>query len=136
MIRLADSAFLFRDGLVLTTAILPKALSNVLPPEAEVIDAELHALTQRNDGKAGTRSNDLLTRIDMSGLGQLSGSGPAPESMAFAAHLAGYFTERTAAEFVVEAIDLMAYDLGYLDPRIGINALRYELGISTAGASA
>jgi hypothetical protein len=129
-LRLGEVALLWRDALVFTSAVLPKALSAALPSDVDVVDAEIHAAAQRIDGKVGTRSNDLLARVNLTPLGALSGPGPAPESMSYAARLAGPLTEYSAAELVADAIDIMAYDLGYTDPRIGLRTIRGELGLS------
>jgi hypothetical protein len=126
-IRLADVAKLLRDALVLVTTGLPAALEDVLPGDADVTHAEIHILAATNDGRNQNRANDLLTRIDMSSLGQPSRTvGPL---LGFAAQLSAGLTARDAAELVADAIEYVVLANGYLDPRIGISGLRYELGI-------
>ncbi len=51
--------------------------------------------------------------------------------MRFAAQLVGPLTEIEATALVADAIEHMALAAGYTDPRIGIRALRHELGIVT-----
>lgn len=126
-IRLADVAKLLRDALVLVTTGLPAALADVLPGDADVTHSEIHILAATNDGHNQNRSNDLLTRIDMSSLGKPTRAvGPL---LGFAAQLSASLTTRDAAKLVADAIEYMALANGYLDPRIGISGLRYELGI-------
>lgn len=126
-IRLAEAAKMLRDALLLTTGQLPGALADVLPSDADVTHAEVHILAATSDGHNQNRSNDLLARIDMSSLGVPTRAvGPL---LGFAAQLSAALTAREAAELVVDAIEYMVLANGYLDPRIGISALRYELGI-------
>jgi hypothetical protein len=128
-IRLADAALIWRDALVLTGSTLPTVLASILPAEGEVGLAEIHAIAQRNDGKTGSRTNDISSRLDLSSLGNPSRS-PLPDSMGIAARVPGPLTERDAAELVADAIEVMSLDRSYLDPRVGINALRNELGLT------
>ena len=126
-IRLAEAAKMLRDGLVLTTTALPAALADVLPGDADVTLVEVHILAATSDGHNLNRSNDLLSRIDMSSLGAPTRTvGPL---LGFAAQVSAALTERDATELVVEAIEYMVLAQGYLDPRIGLSALRYELGV-------
>jgi hypothetical protein len=128
-VRLGDAARLWRDGLVLTSALLPEALADVLPPDAEARVGELHVLAADTDGHQLSRPNQLEKRIDLSSLG--SPSRPLRSSMGCAIGLVGALTELQAADVVVQAVDHMAHANGYLDPRTGMAALRHELGFAT-----
>jgi hypothetical protein len=127
-IRFAEAACLLRDGLILTSATLPTALEDVLPAEAEVTLGELHIAAPTTMGDNTARNNDLQKRIDLSSLGGPTRAvGP---TMGFAAQLVGPLTGIEATALVAEAFEHMALAAGYTDPRIGIRALRHELGIA------
>ena len=126
-IRLAETARLLRDGLSLTSATLPAALDDVLPAEAEVTLGELHIIAPTTTGDTTARKNDLQQRVDLSSLGKPSR--PVGPAMGFAAQLAGPLTENEATTLVADAVEHMALAAGYTDPRLGIRALRHELGI-------
>ncbi len=127
-IRLADAARLLRDGFILTVTALPAALDRVLPADAEVTRGELHivAPTTLGDGK-GRHGNDLRHRLELSVLGE--NSRREIPSMSYAAQLADPFTEAETTLLVADAIEPMALAVGYTDPRLGIGALRRELGV-------
>lgn len=129
-IRLAEAARLLRDGLILTSASLPAALDDVLPAEAEVTLGELHIAAPTTTGDITARNNGLQQRVDLSSLGAPTRqTGP---TMGFAAQLAGPLTEIEATALVADAFEHMALAAGYTDPRVGIRALRRELGIVVA----
>lgn len=129
-IRLAETARLLRDGLILCAATLPTVLNDIFPAEAEVTLGELHITAPTTMGDTTARDNDLQQRVDLTSLGARTRSvGP---TMGFAAQLAGPLTEIEATTLVVDAFDHMALGAGYTDPRVGIRALRHELGIATA----
>jgi hypothetical protein len=128
-IRLADAALLLRDGLVLTATTLPAALEDVLPAEAEVTLGELHITAPTTTGDTTARDNRLQQRVDLSSLG--TPTRPVEPTMGFAAQLVGPLTEIEATALVADAIEHMALAAGYTDPRVGIRALRHELGIVT-----
>jgi hypothetical protein len=127
-LKLGDVAALARDGVVLTAASLPNVLGDLLPSDAVVSQVELHFLAASRDGNSRNRPNELLQRLDLSSLGEPTR--PLGESLGFAARVAGPPSDREAAELVVEAINYVALAAGYLDPRLGISALRTELGIT------
>jgi hypothetical protein len=130
-IRIGQLATLFRDGLLLTTVTLPTAVAGVLPQNADVNHCEVHVAADISDGGQRQRINEVALRVDLSSLGSVARPSSNPITrMGFAAGLSGPLSERDAAELVAEAIDTMAIDNGYLDPRLGIRALRHELGLS------
>lgn len=129
-IRMAEAAMILRDGLVLVTATLPEVLADVLPGDANANHAEVHflAATQYGSpGMQGNRQNDVLQRVDLSPLG--TPTRDIGQSMGFAALLPGPLTEHEAADLVSEALEQLAYAVGYLDPRLGIRQLRQEMGV-------
>jgi hypothetical protein len=128
-IRFAETARLLRDGLILTSATLPLALDDVLPADAEATLGELHITAPTTMGDITARNNDLQQRVDLSSLG--APSRPVGPAMGFAAQLAGPLTESEATALVANAIEYMALAAGYTDPRVGIRALRHELGAAT-----
>jgi hypothetical protein len=135
-IRMAEAAMILRDGLVLVTATLPGMLADVMPGDASTNHAEVHFLAATQHGSPGTqgnRQNDVLQRVDLSPLGTPTRDiGP---SMGFAARLPGPLTEREAADLVCEALEQLAYAVGYLDPRLGIRQLRQEMGVPEAATA-
>jgi hypothetical protein len=102
-------------------------LDDVLPAEAEVTLGELHIIAPTTTGDTTARKNDLQQRVDLSSLGKPSR--PVGPAMGFAAQLAGPLTENEATTLVADAVEHMALAAGYTDPRLGIRALRHELGI-------
>lgn len=126
-LRLGDIARLWRDALVLTSASLPDALAGVVPPGADAIHGELHALAMPTDGLQHNRPNTLEQRIDFLPLGPPTRSLPA--SIGSASQLVGGLTDHQAAEVVLESFELMALNSGFLDPSAGLEALRHELGV-------
>ena len=103
-IRLGEAAMLWRDGLILTSALLPEALTDILPAEADVVQGEAHVLAAPTNGHSANHPNELGERLDLSPLGSATRTvGP---SMGFAMRLAGALSEREAADVVAEAIQL------------------------------
>ena len=136
-IRMAEAAMILRDGLVLVTAALPEVLADILPSDATTNHAEVHFLAATQYGSPatqGNRENDVLERVDLSPLGTPTRN--IGQSMGFAARLPGPLTDREAADLVCEAIEQLAYAVGYLDPRLGIRQLRQEMGVPTAISAA
>ena len=135
-IRLAEAAMILRDGLVLVTATLPESIAEVLPSDATTNHAEVHFLAATQYGSPatqGNRENDVQQRVDLSPLGTPTRN--IGQSMGFAARLPGPLTDREASDLVCEAIEQLAYAVGYLDPRLGIRQLRQELGVPVASSA-
>lgn len=130
--RLAEVARLWRDGLILTSSLLPEAIAEIIPADADVVQAEFHALAGPGLGHDGTPGQplDLGEPLELGSLGPPTRAvGP---SMGFAVRLSQAPADREAAEIVVEAIYQTAIAHGYRDPRNGIAALRAELGLPPA----
>jgi hypothetical protein len=68
---LHEAAHLWRDGLVLVSAVLPEALRGVLPADADVSECEIHAMAPRADGQSEQPVNSLSRRIDFASLGEM-----------------------------------------------------------------
>ena len=130
---LGETALLWRDGLILTSVALPEALAEIIPADAEVLQGEIHVLAANMDGNGASRPNQLVSRLNLSALGSPTRE-PGP-SMGFAMAVAGAPSKREVAEFVAEAIEQMALAQGYLDPRIGVAALRSELGVARTSSA-
>ena len=129
-LRLAETAMILRDGLVLVTATLPEVLVDILPSDGNTNHGEVHFLAPTQYGAPGTqgnRQNDMLQRVDLALLGKPTRD--IGQSMGFAAQLPGPLTDREAAELVCEAMEQTAYAVGYTDPRLGLRQLRQELGV-------
>jgi len=124
-LRIGQAATLWRDALVLSTSSVPEALSSVLPPDAEPMWIELHAITRTTDDTANRV--DLTGPLDLTILGQRSG--PVGDAIGVAMRISGGLSRHEAAEVVSDAIASMSLAHGYLDPRIGINTIRGELGL-------
>lgn len=127
-LQLGDVARLLRDGLVLTTAILPDALSDLLPSDANVFQAEFHVMASPTDGNQRNRPNELGDRIDLSPLGTETRTTNGG-FIGYASQVPGPLTQRDAAEIVADGIDYVALARGFLDPRAGIAQLRLDLGL-------
>ena len=132
-LRLAEAARILGDGLVLVTSLVPEALADILPIDSAVTLGEVHFLASMQDGKQGSRENDVATRVDLSSLGKQTRA--IGQSMGFSARLAGPLTDREALELLCDALDYLAYTVGYLDPRLGLQMLRQELGMPSQAHS-
>ncbi len=124
-VRIGQAASLWRDALVLLTSLVPEALGGVLPPDAEPISIELHAISQKTDERG--QAVDLTDPLDLTILGQRSGA--IGGAIGVAMRINRGLSKHESAEVVSDAIASMALAHGYLDPRIGINAVRGELGL-------
>jgi hypothetical protein len=130
-VRLGEVAALFRDGLVLTTAIIPQVVAAVLPPEAQPERAEIHIQTfpRAENGvyTPGAPGGSLPDLVDLASLGA------PPEdvgtSWGFAAQVAGPLVEKEAAQLAVDGIEGMALSHGFLGSDAGVASLRQELGL-------
>jgi hypothetical protein len=126
-LHLGELARLLRDGLVLVTGALPAAFNDVLPPDADVQQAEIHLLGAATDGQNKNRPNDIEQRVDLSSLGQATRE--IGQQAGYAARIDRSLTEHDAATVVAEGLRYIALAHGFLDPRVGITSLRAELGL-------
>jgi hypothetical protein len=112
-ITLEDVGLLLRDALFALALKVPIALTDFLPPGAAATEIELHLLaaTQRVDGS--NRPNDLGQQIDLGPWGE-----PTREvetSMNYAVQIGDLIGQGGLAELVLNALDDMALDAGFLD---------------------
>lgn len=120
-IPLFDVAVLLRDGLALVTSNLPTAIAEVLPPDADVNHAEIHLMT------CFPTPNDLLHQVDLTSLGDRSRD--LGQLMGYAARVSGPLTEQGASELVIDGLESVVIDSGYVDPESGIALLSEALGV-------
>jgi hypothetical protein len=136
-VALSDLASLIRDGLVLVTAELPAALSDILPPGAQVCKTEVHLLahtvTGSRVGADTNRANDLSLRVELTSMGPLNRpSNLAFPTAVFVAQVGGPLSIGDATELTVEGIEYMASEHGWHAPTAGISMLRGQLESSRA----
>jgi len=129
--RLDEAARILSAGLIATTSIVPLALADLLPMDADVGLAELHICAADlpsavYNASAGT--SPLTDRLDLSSLG--TRERPASRTLGFSAQIPGPLADQQATELTVEAINYMALADGWLDPRDGIRQLRIALGLA------
>lgn len=132
-VRLGQIAVLWRDGLVLTSTLLPEALSPVIPPEADAYLAEIHAIAWTVDQNQFHRANDLGTRVDLGALGPRTQD--ALPQIGLANELSGGLSEQQAAAVVAASIEIMALNAGFVEPTAELGMIRQELGVPPSEAS-
>ncbi len=125
---------LLRDGLLLVANDLPLAMAAALPIRAEVNLCELHLMAGTTDGMGSGRPNTLEQRIDWSVMGHQGAKLPTVLSDAFS--LAEPLTELRAAEIALGAVDYLALNHGFDDPRPGVAFLRSQLGLPVSQSGA
>jgi hypothetical protein len=132
-VSLGEVAALFRDALMLTTAMVPEVLEAMIPPEAQASRAEIHMQSFPRDPNGnyapGSPQLSLLERVDLSSLGE-----SPPElglSWGFAAQVAGPLAENEAGQLVVDGIEEMALAHGYVRLGAGLTMLKGWLGLPT-----
>jgi hypothetical protein len=129
-LHLGEASRLLRDGLILVSAEMPEVLGEILPSDSDVHTAEIHIFAPGQDGQQRNRPNDLLQRLDL----QLFGAPTRAigQLLGFAVRASGSLSEREAAEVVVQGFEYMAIQAGFLDPRVAVAAVRYELELPDA----
>jgi hypothetical protein len=120
-----QAAQILRDALVLVTATIPESVGEFLPPSAGLLEVEVHLVAGLDDGNQRSRPNDLGKRIDLEPLGPPTR--PLGNSMGFAARISDPLSEREASDLVIEALEYMALDAGFLDPGPGLTMVRRGL---------
>lgn len=120
-----DVGLLLRDALSALALKLPSALTDFLPPGAAATEIELHLLaaTQRVDGS--NRPNDLGQQIDLGPWGEPTRD--VETSMNYAVQIGDLIGQGGLAELVLNALDDMALDAGFLDAGPAISGLRQLL---------
>ena len=120
-----QAAQILRDALVLVTTTIPEAAGEFLPPSAGLLEVEVHLVAGTDDGNQRSRPNDLSKRIDIEPLGPPTR--PVGTSMGYAARLSVPPSGREASDLVMEALEYMALDAGFLDPGPGLALARHGL---------
>ena len=124
-IPVRTAAFLFREALQLTMSLISDALIDLLPSGARVDKVELHLLAAQSDGKGHGRPNDLRQRIDMKRFG--TGGSQDWVQAGYAARVPDTFSSHDYDGLVMEALEDMLIDHGYLDFTSGLDLLRNAL---------
>ncbi len=129
-LELTQAALLLRDGLLLVTAELPAALSRVLA-DARLTAAEFLIRAKATPQQVGDESPaQLETRIELASFGERPARTPVTRYV-YGLELDGHApTTVEAGEAVADALELLAYDMGYEDPRPSISTLRQQLGLA------
>ena len=130
-LQLEEVALILRDALLLATVELPRTMARALPAQAGPIGAEIRI---RAKAKPTTVSDNvpgpIANRINFAPFGERQTRGEVT-AWAYGLHLnGGAPTAAEVGEAVVDALELLAYDLGYQDPRKAIGALRQRLGLA------
>lgn len=126
-LELGSAAMILRDALRSALGALPETLDEVLPTGVEPNHAEVHICAASHDGHQQNRPNNLLDRLDLSSLGPPTRSvGP---QLSFPAGLSGTLSDHEVTQLVIDAVEQIALDAGYLDPDAGIDRLRAQLGL-------
>ena len=126
-LRLYDLGTLFIEGLLFTTGVVPPIIAGILPPDAEVRSIELHAMASRSDGHNQQRENDIARRIEIGRLGKTTRDHIG--SWSYGAVIRGPLDRPAANNVVVQAIEEMALDTGFVPEPWNMNAIRGEFGL-------
>jgi hypothetical protein len=120
-----DAAGLWQSGLILLTGAVVDALRGILPSEADVSHVEIHAVAPAMSGQGHDRSDGLLEQLGLRIFGEPTDD--PPRTVGQAMRVDGALEEGSAGELVADAVERMALNLGFLDPRPAINSLREKL---------
>ena len=125
-----DAVRLWQAGLMLVSGRIPDALRGILPSEADVTEVEIHMAAPGNSGSgnmgAGVeRKEGLSERVGLRIFGSLPDSIPRLVGQAMRAE--GALDELAAGELAVDALERMALNCGFLDPRDAIHRLREDV---------
>lgn len=126
-LTLEEVALLLRDALVLLTGPAADTLTGILPSESSVNQCEIHIQASNMDIRNAVRSNSLADRIELALLGDPTR--PLEQSLSFGAYLTSALSDRQAAELVVEGLEVMALDSGFVAPDAGLAVVRQGLAI-------
>jgi hypothetical protein len=108
-------------ALLLVATDLPAALDAIVPSEAAVLHAELHAVAEGTNGSGLNRPNDLDRRLDLSTFGQQTR--PVGRSLGVGITLGDPLTQSVARTVAIGALKRTLLDAGFTDPRLGLAAL-------------
>lgn len=126
-VALDQVTLILRDCVVLVGAQLPAAIADILPLGPNVYSVEAHLMAAQTDGHHHNRPNSLSKRIDLSSLGAPTRYVGSSASYAF--EVSDPLSDSDAAIVIVEALELAAYDHGFLRPDSGIVRLRQVVSL-------
>ncbi len=124
-LAVSEAIRLWQSALILLTGPIPDALGGILPREAEVTHVEIHAAAPDTSGQGHTRSEGLFEELGLRIFGQPTDS--VPRSVGQAMRVQGALDERDAGEIALDAVERIALNCGFLDPRPAMNTLRDEV---------
>jgi hypothetical protein len=119
-----DAVRLWQAGLILITGAIPDALRSILPDYADVTQVELHVIAPSHTLDGAQRATSLLDQLDLRVFGEHTDETPA--ALGQAMRVSGALEAPEAADLVVDALERMLLDGGFLDPRVAISSLRDE----------
>jgi hypothetical protein len=120
-----DAIRLWQSALMLLTGPIPDALGGILPREADVTHVEIHAAAPDNSGQGHTRTEGLFEQLGLRIFGQPADS--VPRSVGQAMGVQGALDAHDGGEIVLDAVERIALNCGFLDPRAAMNSLREEV---------
>jgi hypothetical protein len=117
-----DAVSLWHAGVIALTGAVPDAMRGSLPDYADVTQVELHVIAPTHAVDGTQRANSLLEQLDLRTFGEHAVDIPATIGQAM--RVDGAVEASAAAELVIDALERMLLNGGFLDPRGGIAALR------------
>ena len=120
-----DAIRRWQSALMLLTSPIPDALGGILPREADVTHVEIHAAAPESPDQGHTRTEGLLEQLGLRIFGQPTDS--VPRAVGQAMRVQGALDEHAAGEIVLDALERIALNCGFLDPRTAMNCLREEV---------
>jgi hypothetical protein len=120
-----DAIRLWQSALMLLTGPIRDALAGIVPHDGDVAHVEIHAAAPESSGQGHTRSEGLFEQLRLGIFGQPTDS--LPRSVGQAMRVEGALGEHDAGEIVLDALERIALNCGFLDPRAAMKTLRAEV---------
>jgi len=120
-----DAIRLWQSALMLLGGPIPDALGGILPREADVSHVEIHAAAPESSGQGQTRTAGLVEQLGLRIFGEATDS--VPRAVGQAMRVPGVLDEHTAGEIVLDGLERIALNCGFLDPRAAMDRLREEV---------
>jgi NAD-dependent SIR2 family protein deacetylase len=120
-----DAVVLWQSGLMLLTGPLLDALRTIVPHDAEVSQVEIHVAAPATSGQGHDRATGLIEQLNLRVFGEPTDRPPATVGQAM--RVDGALELGPARELVIDAVERMMLNLGFLDPRPGIKAIREKV---------
>lgn len=124
-VSLDTAVGLWQAGLVLLTGPIVDGLRGILPREADVTHVEIHAAAPAASGHGHERTTGLFEQLGLYVFGEPTDE--LPRTIGQAMRVDGTLEKGPAGELVIDAVERIALNLGFLDPRPAINTLRQGL---------